>query len=94
MKKIYMVYGGKIEEVEVLKETQKQFKLGSNRRYRRTLNKTELDIPLEITSLERFGSVVFSEDKDRAIEIYNNMMNDTIKFFEKKLGQYNRNIIY
>ncbi|HSQ89771.1 hypothetical protein [Romboutsia sp.] len=94
MKKIYMVYEGKIEEVEVLKETQKQFKLGDNRKYRRILNKTELDIPLEFTSFDIFGSVVFSEDKEKATEIYNNMMNDTIKFFEKRLGKYNRNIIY
>lgn len=77
MKVIYLASRYGLEEVEVVKETKKQYKLGSNLAYRATLNKDLLDIYLGVGM---YGDYIFSESKEECIRAFNKLC----KMYEKE----------
>lgn len=72
-----------VSQVEILKETEKQYKLVKNEHNRTIVRKVELDTVLGDRSI--IYSCVVSSSKDRAVELWN-------KFIEEKINKCKENI--
>lgn len=71
-KVLYLAVNGKVQVVPIIKETNKQYTLGTNEIYRRTLNKTEVD------RFDRTHRCAFSFDEEIAVDLYNKGVQDII----------------
>lgn len=84
-KTLFMASRYGLEEVEIIKETEKQFKVGSNRQYRNIINKKELELEGNMTHPYRYLAI--SLDRNKAIELWNDNLVNYIKQTEKNLKE-------
>lgn len=93
MEKLYLAYSGEVSEVNITKETPKQFKLSVNNANRALINKKDLDSPLEPSYFAPHGTVVFSKDRETAKAIYNSIMKKNADLMERYYDEFTCNRI-